>query len=284
LNTAWSFFYGHSPGYGTYLRDVQWDSATNTPPLVLNRYIGMLSIPWIRINGVTYTFAAPVPRVIVNPIPNRYQVTFTYPAFVDVTGDTHTVTVLFDIWDLPPAAPTGTESYIDITVTDTIAPGIGGAPNWIVDVGIRTDFDIDGIVTPGMDQAYGYTPPGVWAIQPVETIWPVAGGRMVDPVYGMEVMQEDMPTSAPFPAGPWAGIVPNAIAAPGIPDTFWFVLYNPPPWPWEYLGLPPAGPNAYVIPPQAILPADIIIWDWASVFIPGGAAPSGSVNLRIWMM
>jgi hypothetical protein len=288
-NTAWSFFYGHSPGYGTYLRDVQWDSATNTPPGVLNRYIGMVSIPWIRVNGVTYTFAAPVPRVLANPIVNRYTVLFTYPAFVDATGDTHSVTVFFDIWDLPPAAPTGTEAYIDVIVTDSVTPPIGGggAGAWLLDVGVRTDFDIDGIATPGMDQAYGYTPPGIWAIQPVETIWPVGGGgRIVDPVYGMEIMQEDLPTSGPFPIGPWAGIVPNAIAGPGIPDTFWFVLYNPPPAPLEYLGLPPAGPNAYVLPPQGIFPADIIIWDWAAVNIIniGGPGPFvGSVNLRVWM-
>ncbi len=289
FNALWSVNWGHSINYGSYIRDVQWDSALNTPPGTLNRYLGMLNIPYITISGTNYMFAAGAIGKVFTAIalPGHFSLTYTYPPIIDGAGDTHTVNIVIDIHDTPPFSPAGfpADACITITATDTYVQTGGGGPK-IFGVPVRADFDIDGLATPGADIAYIYQvpggggPPPTWVPQGIETQHGPLGLAGQDPTYGMEVMQDDFFVSTmwmfgPWASGPWGGIVPFATAGAN-PDTFYLVAYNVPP-PFEYLGPPILYLNA-----QGIGVQDVVIWDETAIGF--GAAGSYTINLRIWIV
>ena len=159
----WSFFYGHSSYYGSYLRDVRWTDPTN----VNERYLGMLSVPYVSINNVIYTFtsAQMVRMFIAAAPPGHVQVSFFYPNIVDANGDIHSVNIIFDIWDSPPTSPygpgTNLDAKIEIFGNDNILwisnPLI--VPNCQWDVPVRADFDIYDLMSPGVVDIYLYTGP-----------------------------------------------------------------------------------------------------------------------------
>ncbi len=290
-NGIWFFNAGHALGYGSYVRDIQWANAAG----VVDRYLGMLNIPYIRINGVVSVFAA-VPKVLVQVAPlGHFQVVFTYPVIVDALGDFHNIVITFDLHSNPPFSPYAgwTDARIQITATDTVTYNSGAAPGgWVFDIPIRADFDIWDIVSPGLDDAHLFLPPapGAWVFQPIEVTYGPAIGRVTDPIYGLEVLVDDsVITGNPpgptllAPNGPWGGIVPFSTAG-ASQDVFHLVLYNPtPPFPLEYLGPPPPYVNG-----QAIGAADNIVWDETSLTIPAPPPPlpaitSGTITVDVWI-
>jgi len=291
-NGIWFFNAGHAPGYGSYIRDIQWANGAG----IVNRYLGMLSIPYIRINGVVSVFAA-VPKALV-PVapPGHLQVVFTYPVIVDALGDFHNIVITFDLHSNPPFSPIGgwADARIQITATDTVTYNSGAAPGgWIFDIPIRADFDIWDIVSPALDDAHIYLPAGggTWTLQGLEITYGPGAGRVTDPVYGMEILVDDSVVTgnppgpaAGVPNGPWGGIVPFRLAAGalGPADNFHLVLYNPmPPGPLEYLGPPPPYVNG-----QAIAPADNVVWDETSLLIAApavGGVTAGTIMVDVWI-
>jgi hypothetical protein len=288
----WSFFYGHSINYGSYIRDVRW-----TNPLNVNeRYLGMLSVPYVSINNVIYRFAsAQVMKIFLMPAPpGHVQVSFFYPNIVDANGDVHSVNIIFDIWDSPPTSPygpgAGMDAKIEIFGNDNIAwfsnPAV--VPNCQWDVPVRADFDIYDVISPGVDDIYLYTgavPP--WTMQNWELTQARAAIGGQDPVYGMEVLVKDsvwspggFPTLIPAATnGPWGGIVPYC-SVPGAPagavqDMFHLLAYNPPPV-LEYLG-PPAPYNNG----QAIGTIDNVVWDETRCIVANGL--NGNTNIPVWL-
>ncbi len=286
----WVFSYGYSQNYGSYVRDVQWNSVS----FGWERYLGMLSVPYITIQGTRYipltgTVIKPA-APIFGPQPGRIRVPFNYPPILDAAGDTHNVQIMFDLWTARAGIGTGVEATIDITATDTIMVGPAGTPAWTFDIPVRADFDIHDIASPGADDAWIYLPnPAppplwIWRARAVEVTHPGGpGARNVDPLYGMEVIVDDSVLSGAPLGGPWGGIAPHSIAAgvpPGAsPDIFRLVLYNAPPA-LEYLG-PPAG----YVNGQGIAATDNIVWDETFLTINAPPPPGGSsINLRIWLI
>ena len=278
-----SFSYGHNAMYGAYLRDIQWNSPTNG----WDRYYGMLTIPWFRINGVRYFppgggFGGGAPVCVAGGggAPD-FTVTWTYTFTIGPPpNNLHMVTYQVTLWHLPPFAPTGTEAVIDITATHsvTFVAGGGGGP-WTFDFAVRNDFDIAGLtVVPTTDLAYTHA--GVWLLQPVEiTFTTIAPG---DPLYFMDVFQEDnrWTVGAPVPAtGPWAGIVGPKFG-PLNPENYHLVLYVA----GQNRGLPVGYVNG-----QGIANADIVIWHetgWvinnpAGIPGPPGTVTSVSITSRV---
>lgn len=286
----WSFSYGYSQNYGSYLRDVQWNSAT----FGWERYLGMLSVPYITIQGTRYiplTGTVNKPAApLFGPQAGRVRITFIYPVIIDAVGDIHNVQVTFDLWTARAGIGTTWEATIDITAIDTIIPGPAGTVAWTFDVPVRADFDIHDIASPGLDDAWIYLanpappPAWIWTAQGIEVTHPGGpGARNIDPVFGMEVMVDDSVLSGAPLAGPWGGIAPHSIVA-GVPagaapDIFHLVLYRAPPV-FEYL-----GPPAPYVNGQGIAAADNIVWDETFLTIAAPPPPGGSsINVRTWLM
>ena len=287
---AYSFFYGHKAEYGSYIRDFQWLS----PGFGWDRYIGMLSITNIWINGEPYTFDSPaVARAIFMIAPNHDQLTFIYQPAIDINGDIHNIVITFDIWHTPPMSPVpGSDLLIDIIITDNIIWNSGLPFGWVFDVSVRADLDIADLANPAADFVHVYRrnpsppPQNIWQKRRSETTWNPPN-RVSDPLYNMEVMMNDTNMSSTWPASPWAGIVPPWALGNPAGDTFYLVLYNPPPWPWEYLG-PPINYQTGQAFPGPGNSGDIVVWDDTSLFIPPLLPPppvfiSGVTNLQIWM-
>ena len=286
----WSFFYGHSINYGSYLRDVRWTNSLG----VNERYLGMLSVPYVTINNNNYGFtSAQVARIFLMPAPpGHVQVSFFYPAIVDANGDIHNVNIIFDIWDSPPTSPLGAgmDAKIEVFANDNIAwfsnPGVVPWCQW--DVPVRADFDIYDVSSPGVDDIWLYTGGIIpWSVQNWEfTQGPGAIG-VQDPVYLMEVLVKDsvwspggFPTRGPPPAtnGPWGGIRPfcSVAGAPAgaTPDQYNLLLYNP--GIWEYIGPPTPYNNG-----QWIGTTDNVIWDETYCRVNNGI--SGNTNVQVWL-
>ncbi len=287
----WSFYYGHSINYGSYIRDVRW---TN-PFGVTERYLGMLSVPYVSINNVVYTFtSAQVTKIFaMSAPPGHVQVSFFYPNIIDGNGDIHGVNIVFDIRDNPPSSPIGggVDAKIEIFGVDNIIwlsnPAVILNCQW--DMPVRADFDIYDIRSSGLDNIYLYTgTPGRWGLVNWEFTQArgLIGGQ--DPVYGMEVLVKDsvwsppgFPTFLPKPTtnGPWGGIVPYC-SVPGAPvgavqDMFHLLAYNAPPT-LEYLGPPGPYNNG-----QWIGTADNVIWDETRCIVTWGT--STVTNVQVWL-
>jgi hypothetical protein len=288
----YSFTYGHCANYGSYLLDFQWLS----PATGWERYMGMLSVPYFIVNGITYIFAvggAAKAAVLIGP--SHWQIVFNYMPIGDANGDIHTFQVIYDIWHTPPPpispAP-GTDLRIDILISDTVIWNGGPGGPWNFNAPIRADFDIADLVSPAMDDVYVWTgAPPAWTAQWVETAWPIPPPPLfVDPLYGLAVMQNDFVVSGAYPLGPWGAIIPFNIAS----DTF-YLLANQGAVPWEYLGPPviyntaqSIGASNPVPPPPPVF-TDIVVWDdMAPIIIPRppnpGGMSSGTLNPQIWIV
>ena len=89
---AYSFNYGHQPNYGSYIRDFQWAS----PGTGWDRYLGMLSVPYVMVNGVIYTFATPaVAKAAAFVGISHWSIVFTYMPIADGNGDFHNFMITF---------------------------------------------------------------------------------------------------------------------------------------------------------------------------------------------
>ncbi len=286
----YSFTYGHCGNYGSYLLDFQWFS----PGTGWERYMGMLSVPYLIVNGITYIFAFPgVAKAAVFIGPSHWQIVFNYMPIGDANGDIHTFQVIYDIWHTPPAPispASGTDLRIDILISDTVTWNGGPGGPWFFNAPIRADFDIADLIMPGMDDVYVWTGvPPAWTVQWWETLWPAVPPVPIDPMYGLAVMQNDFVVSGAYPVGPWGGIVPFNIGS----DTF-YLLANQGAAPWEYLG-PPALYNggqsiggSNIMGPPPIF-TDIVVWDdMAPIIIPRpqfpGMSITGTLNPQIWIV
>jgi hypothetical protein len=270
----WSFYYGQSINYGSYLRDVQW---TNTANGVTERYFGMISVPYVRINGVIYRFtSAQVTIATFTPsLPGHIQVSYFYPPIILANGDTHFVNIIYDIWDSPTG---GSDARIEVFANDNIA-WVSTALGCTWDVPVRVDFDIYDVSSPGSDDAYIWTGgPPTWVAQTTEiTHGPAGLGTQSGAPYNLEVKVQDPPATGTYI--PWGGISPYCVTpgAPAIatPDTFHLLRYNAPPI-LEYLGPPPPYVNL-----QAIWSTDNVVWDETSTWLTNGM--NGNTNLKIWI-
>ena len=249
----WSFYYGHSAGYGPYIRDVQW--CNNSWEL----YVAMASVPWVEIDY--NEIELPSGTSLKN---HRMFSAAHYLVWFNYALGGGTLNVSFELYDKPGFAPnTAKDAWINIQVA--YSPSGVAVPVMAL---FRVDFDLCGLETPGNDNVDAYeTPPipgGSWHLQDQEITYSSAGPY--DPTYGMKVIQYETPSDEGDNKVPWAGIQPFS-----VDDAFDLIRYNS--TSNEYKG----DPNTYVND-EDIDPEDIVIW--YQNYPISSATP---IDIDIWM-